>query len=143
MDKSESYTFERTIDALIRQISLAEARATHELELTDLSMKQVVYLETISRLGRPTFSELARELKVTRPSISAIYRKLESHGYVSREPSTQDRRSFHIVLTKRGRELQAAHENLHRKIAAHIASFLTDAERIELIQLLDKVLCNI
>lgn len=143
MAKSESSILERTIDGLIRQISLAEARATHELELTDLSMKQMVYLETIARLGRPTFSELAYELKVTRPSVSAIFRKLELRGYVAREPSTEDRRSFHIVLTERGRALQAAHENLHRKIAAHIASFLTDDERIELMRLLDKVLSNI
>lgn len=143
MDKSTSPIFERSIDALIRQISLAEARATHELELTELSMKQVVYLETIARLGRPTFSELARELKVTKPSVSAIYRKLESHGFVSREASSEDRRSFHIILTDRGRELQTAHENLHRKIAEHIAHFLTQEEQADLTRLLDKVLANI
>jgi DNA-binding MarR family transcriptional regulator len=135
--------FEQAIDIMIRQISLAESRATQEFELTDLSMKQVVCLETISRLGKPTFTELARELKVTKPSVTAIYRKLEARGYVTREPSQEDRRISHIHLTERGLALQAIHENLHRKIAEQIAANLSETEINDLVRLLSKVITHL
>lgn len=135
--------FNKTVDLLIRQISLAEATATREQELTELSMKQLVYLEAISRMGNPTFSELARQLKVTKPSVTAIVRKLEEKGFVIRTVSQDDRRSANLSLSEKGKTLQKTHDRLHQKIAMQVASTLTEQELTELVRLLEKVVSGI
>lgn len=127
------------IDLLTHNFAQLEAQAFQESELTDLSMKQVVYLEIISRLENPTFSDLARELGVSKPSVTAIFIRLSQKGYLTKVQSADDRRTFFIHLTEKGKALQQVHENLHRKIAEHFASALTQDELAHLGKLLQKI----
>jgi len=131
MDPSTS--FDKTIDLLSR------AFAELESELADLSMKQIIYLETIARLGKPTFSELAKRLGVTRSSVTGIITKLIQKGYVQKIQSSDDRRSFNILLTEKGQGLSEMHKNLHHKIAELISRNLSERELSQLAVLLDKI----
>jgi DNA-binding MarR family transcriptional regulator len=131
--------FTSVIDLFTHHFAELEAQALQESELTDLSMKQVVYLETISRMDSPTFSDLARELHVSKPSVTAIYTKLHEKGYINKVQSAEDKRTFTIHLTEKGSSLQKVHEHLHQKIARYFASVLSAEELAQLGDLLQKV----
>jgi DNA-binding MarR family transcriptional regulator len=131
--------FEQVIRLLTHNFADLESKALHESGLAELSMKQIVCLDTIARLERPTFSELALNLGVSKPSVTAIIAKLLSKGYVQKIQSEADRRVSHVLLTDKGRQLSQAHQNFHRKIAQHFAGVLDPLELQQLGRLLYKV----
>ena len=132
--------FEQAIALLTRQFAESEAQALQESELSELSMKQIVYLETIAEMEKPTPSDLAKALKVSKPSITAIIARLVEKGYVHKAFSESDRRSFRVLLTEKGHALSDMHRNLHRKIATHFASVLDESELQLLARLISKVI---
>ena len=131
--------FEQVIRLLTHNFADLESKALHESGLAELSMKQIVCLDTIARLERPTFSELALHLGVSKPSVTAIIAKLLSKGYVQKIQSEADRRVSYVLLTDKGRLLSQAHQNFHRKIAQHFAGVLDPLELQQLGRLLYKV----
>jgi DNA-binding MarR family transcriptional regulator len=133
-------SFDAVIELLTRHFAELETKALQESGLGELSMKQIVYLDTVAALDRPTFTDLANRLGVSKPSVTAIIGRLIQKGYVEKIPSNEDRRVSHIVLTEKGRSLSSAHQNFHRKIARHFAGALDAAEMHQLGQLLYKAL---
>ena len=121
--------FEQVIQLLTHSFAEMESKALQESGLAELSMRQVVCLDVIDRLERPTFSELAAQLGVSKPSVTALVARLLAKGYVERAPDPSDRRVSHVLLTSKGRGLSQAHQNFHRKIAQHFAGVL-DAEEL-------------
>jgi MarR family transcriptional regulator, transcriptional regulator for hemolysin len=131
-------SFDQIIAILTRTFAELETQALQESELADLTMKQIVYLDTIARMQSPTFSDLAKQLDVSKPSVTAIVHKLVKNGYVQKVQSEEDKRAFHILLTEKGHELAAIHDNLHQKIAQHFTNVLNEAEMHQLGRLLHK-----
>jgi DNA-binding MarR family transcriptional regulator len=134
------HSFEEIIAIMTRIFAELESKAVQESELTNLSMKQLVYLETIAEMRQPTFGDLAKKLGISKPSVTAIVGKLMQNGYVEKVQSQDDRRSFTVLLTEKGRNLSRIHENLHRKIAAHFAAALDEGELHQLADLLHKAM---
>lgn len=52
-----------------------------------------------------TMGELSRWLMVTKGNITGIAERLSEDGYIKRQPTPTDRRSFVVTLTPRGRKL--------------------------------------
>jgi len=50
-----------------------------------------------------TMGELSRWLMVTKGNITGIAERLSEEGYIRREPTPSDRRSFNVTLTAKGR----------------------------------------
>jgi DNA-binding MarR family transcriptional regulator len=134
------FSFDHIVELLTRHFAELESAAIQESELSELSMKQIVYLETISTLDPPTFSNLAKRMRVSKPSVTAIVSKLIQKGYVERAQSLSDKRTFFILLSEKGRSLQRVHADLHRKIAGHFTHALDENEQAHLAYLLEKIL---
>ncbi|MBN1573341.1 MAG: MarR family transcriptional regulator [Deltaproteobacteria bacterium] len=82
-----------------------------------LTAKQIDYLSTITRLGNPRLGDLARELGLSSPSITAIIKRFVDLGFVEKTPSEDDKRSFRVRLTEKGRELEKMHQQSHMEMA--------------------------
>lgn len=68
--------------------------------------------------GPHTAAVLAELLDVSKPMITAHLASLSEKGYIIRQPSDADRRSFYIVPTEKARTLTAAaKQELHRQLA--------------------------
>ena len=132
--------FEQLIAILTRSFSELESQALNESELAELSMKQLIYLDTVARLDHPTFSDLAKSLGVSKPSVTAIVGKLIQKGYVEKVQSAEDRRAFYVLLTDKGKALSQLHDNVHRRIAEHFTHALDEDELHQLARLLSKAL---
>ena len=127
------------IAIISRALAEMETRAVEESDFADLSMKQIYYLETIAQMDSPTFTDLAETLDVTKPSITAIVNVLQRKGYVKRQQSQTDRRSYHIVLTEEGQRIGNLHQHLHEKMAAVFTNHLNQNELQTLNRILHKV----
>ena len=101
-------------------------------------MRQMLYLNTIIRMGHPTFSDLARELNVSKPSVTANVGTLVKKGYVAKVQDHEDLRSFHIVITQKALDFDELHQNVHKNLAHHLAAQLNDNEIEQLAGLLAK-----
>jgi len=127
------------IDRLTFMIRILELEAFKQEGFSDLSWKQLLYLETITRVERPTNSDLAKIFSVTRSSVSAQISKLIKMGYIDRVQSELDRRVFHIVFTPKGKKLNVMHDNLHRMVSERLTEKLTLLEQEQLFHLLQKM----
>ena len=131
-------SLEQTIALITGLIADMEARAFQQDGFSELSMRQVSYLDAIARLEHPSFGELAEALGVTRPSVTALVGKLIHSGYVQKVQDGDDRRSFHIVLTPNGQQFTRIHQNMHQRVVQALIAHLDKAEIEQLTALLNK-----
>lgn len=115
-----------------------EEHAFQDERFSELSMRQMLYLNTIIHMGHPTFSDLAKELNVSKPSVTANVTTLMRKGYVQKVQDDEDLRTFHIVLTQKALDFDELHQNTHKELAAHLAKRLDADEVDQLSRLLGK-----
>ncbi|MCE8018404.1 MarR family transcriptional regulator [Halomonas sp. MCCC 1A17488] len=87
-----------------------------------------------------TQSAVSTALDVDRSAMVAAIDKLESMEVVERRKSKNDRRSYALYLTDKGKEFT---ERLNRKVAAgedNFDSFMKEGEREWLLDLLDRII---
>ena len=129
---------EKVIEITSAIMSAMEERAFQDERFSELSMRQILYLTTIIRLGRPTFSDLARELNVSKPSVTANVTTLIKKGYVQKVQDHEDLRSFHIILTSKAIEFDRLHQNIHKTLARQLAGNLDEKEINQMVVLMNK-----
>jgi DNA-binding MarR family transcriptional regulator len=84
-------------------------------------------------------SELADMSRVTRATVTGLLDGLETDGLVQRIPLAEDRRSYSICLTPKGRSFMDAMLPDHFRRMAALMSGLTESERKSLVEILFKV----
>jgi DNA-binding MarR family transcriptional regulator len=121
---------------LIEKI-LEETIAVSDFE--DLTQQQLHYLKVLVKMKNPTLTELARELGLTKPTVTVLVDKLTEKGYIKRVHSDADRRVMHLHIDKKGAKINALREIAHQRMAEKIKSGLSDAETAILTELLRKI----
>lgn len=128
------------VSRLSSMLAQTEESAKEKFDLIGLTLTQMHYLETINVLHNPNLTELAMTLKLSKPTVKVALDKLVEKDYVFRVQSDEDRRSAHLHLTDKGKQINKIHELAHQSIAGSICKMLTREEQQLLIELLDKVL---
>lgn len=72
---------------------------SHTLKLEHLKLPSFFIMNYLHRNGPQNLSSLASVTGVSKPTITSIVDKLESHGFVTRQVDEEDRRRFAVVLT--------------------------------------------
>jgi len=135
----EDYILTDIITILTTKIAKIEEEALAESRFSELTGKQMYYLEAISNLNNPNLGELATELNLSKPSITAIIDKFEEKEFIRKVKSDEDRRVSHIHMAERGKEIEKVHSNIHMRISNIFTSKLTKNELDSLIHLLSKI----
>lgn len=133
---------EKLVDVLAklsREIGHMEEAAKDQFDFKELTLTQMNYLETISQLGNPNLTELAAELKLTKPTVKVAVDKLIDRDFVSRVKSDEDRRSAHFHLTVKGKLINHTHDFAHKQMAEFITEKLDETEVGLLGMLLEKI----
>ncbi|MCX8131676.1 MAG: MarR family transcriptional regulator [Clostridia bacterium] len=134
-----NFTVKEIISRLTQYFVESDTEIKKEYIFADMSMKQIYYIDIINQLGRPTFSELTKALGLSKPSITAIVEKLVNAGYVRKEKSPEDKRSFYISLTEKGRRVCKMHDEMHERIIGSFRLYINDTEFIQLMSILNKI----
>jgi DNA-binding MarR family transcriptional regulator len=140
--RTEPYPLTDIVDIITRTIATMQGAAMESGAFADLSMRQITCLDLIAHMEEPTATDLARTLQVTKPTVSALLGRLAQNGYVRKERSHTDARSWHVHLTARGEAVMAAHRAVHERIAAELVCNLDETERAQLAALLTKVVSS-
>ena len=133
------YTLVELIELLTHAIGERQKSVIEEYESSGLTIKQVDYLEAVGRMGNPSMSDLAEDLGLSKPSVTAIVEKLSHDGFIIKTPSDTDKRSFHVHLTEKGRDIITMHDAIHNNIAEIFTKTLDGRELEELVTLLNRV----
>ena len=135
----EDYILTDIITILTTKIAKIEEEALAESRFSELTGKQMYYLEAISNLNNPNLGELATELNLSKPSITAIIDKFEEKEFIRKVKSDEDRRVSHIHMAERGKEIEKVHSKIHMRISNIFTSKLTKNELNSFIHLLSKI----
>ena len=135
----EDYILTDIITVLTTKIAKIEEKTITESRFSELTGKQMYYLEVISSLNNPSLSELATELNLSKPSITAIVDKFEERGFIRKVKSDEDRRVSHIHMAQKGKEIEKVHSKIHMRISNMFTSKVTKDELKSLINLLRKI----
>jgi len=140
---NKQYNIVELIELLTHTIVNYEESILEKLQSFDLTVKQFDYIYTINKMKNPSLSELAKELKLSKPSITAIIEKFSRKGYVRKVNSIEDKRSYHVYLTEKGEYIIHEHNAIHQIIADAFINTLCENELNELTALLNKVVCKL
>ncbi|MDD4822762.1 MAG: MarR family transcriptional regulator [Bacteroidales bacterium] len=127
------------ISKLSQNLGEMEELAREELNIKELSTAQMHYLEVINEMSNPNITELATEMRLTKPTVTVAIDKLIQKGYVAKIQSDEDRRSSHLHLTKKGMQINQMHEHAHRQFVELMRETLDPKELEELTILLEKL----
>ncbi len=128
-----------TVEMISQLMGELESNAFEQEGFSDITMNQMHYLETIPKLGSPTSADLADSLGVTRPSVSAIVKKLVDTGYLTKTKSKIDGRVYYLHLTDKGLRFNELHSEVHQILARRIIENLNKDEIEDLAGLLGKL----
>jgi len=129
----------KTVEMISQLMGELESKAFEQEGFSDITMNQMHYLETIAMLSNPTAGDLADSLSVTRPSVSAIVKKLIETGYLTKTKSKIDGRVYYLYLTDKGLRFNELHSEIHQILARRIIENLNQDEIEVLAGLLGKL----
>jgi len=130
----------KIIAKMSREIVQMEEAAKEQFNFKELTLTQMNYLETISHLHDPNLTELAVEMRLTKPTVKVAIDKLIEKDYIYRVRSDEDRRSTHLHLTEKGKMINQMHDFAHKKMAEMITNNLEESEIQQLEALLEKIM---
>lgn len=93
-----------------------------------LTIHQLQYIDAIDRLGRPTITEIAEQLKITKASVTIGVNKLTHLGYTTKTRSNEDKRVFHVNLTEASQGLIQAKRQALSEYGNFIRAALSEQE---------------
>ncbi len=102
VDTAESTAVERSMNA-VRSIVRALRINTRSIELKmGISLAQLFVLQQLAERPADSLNELAERTATHQSSVSVVVRRLVERGYVSRSPSSTDKRRIEIAVTQTG-----------------------------------------
>ncbi len=113
----------------------------HEDPLGKLSFNEYDYLKVLYHTREAMrITDLAQEMRVSKPSATNMVQRLEKKGLVSRQVCSDDARSKRVALTPYAQLLLQKEGAVYQEAAAMCSENLTDAEKVQLVALLDRAL---
>ena len=105
----------------------------------DLRPVEFTALSLINANPNINQKRLSEAINVSPPNLATLLDRLEARGLLQRQRNPLDKRSQTLVLTAEGARLCAKAEKTATELEAEASSALSDAERAQLISLLQKI----
>lgn len=108
------------------------------LEPYKLTYTHYIAMMVIWEKGNVTVSELGSKLFLDSGTLTPVLKKLESHGYITRERSTEDERCVMVCPTEAGWELREKLKDVPASVGCNVK--LDEQEAKTLYYLLNKMI---
>jgi len=121
------------------------------LKLEESSLKKIVSVPVtiteahmIEAIGmqeskEATVSEIALMMNISMPTVTVAVKKLESKGFVKKEPCSKDGRRAIISLTEMGKKIDKAHGLFHKRMVRNISNQFQETEKDVLYRVITKL----
>ncbi|MBC8539003.1 MarR family transcriptional regulator [Christensenellaceae bacterium NSJ-63] len=122
-------------------IGKLEELSLKSVKSVDLSISELHLLEAIGKGNAEgyTIGQLAQDMGITLPSVTVAIKKLEKKGYAQKIRSDSDARRVHVILTRRGRKMEAMHRYFHRQLVCALLSSMEEGEKQQLFRAMQKL----
>ncbi|MCE5210311.1 MAG: MarR family transcriptional regulator [Deltaproteobacteria bacterium] len=137
------YSLVELIEIITQRIGDWDMEFIQKYAEDGFTARQIEYIEVINKLGNPNLGEIAKALNISKPSVTAIVDKMTEKGYIKKIQSDEDRRSFHVHLSDKGKKVVQMHDETHKKIAEFFGKNLSSKDLATLISLFNKVVSKI
>jgi len=101
---------------IFNDILKVEHRAIESFAGNSLTMSEMHILEAIGRRPDQQMSEIARQLRITLPTLTVSVQRLEEKGFITRKRAGADRRKVNAALTETGLKAYDSHAVFHEKM---------------------------
>lgn len=101
-----------------------------EDEVNKFSNNDYYYLLVIHSLQKPNFTQIADKLSLTKPAVSVIIRKLQNLDLVKKMQSEEDKRVFHVELTKKGASILQGDQAVYQWVSDMITDIAEDDKEL-------------
>ena len=105
----------------------------------NLTYTEYDYLETIDESGSIRLSELAEQMRVSKPTASNMISRLQRKKLVTRKPCPKDGRAANIELSETGKELLTIDRQLYSNLISELLEGMTQKDRNQLETLLARM----
>lgn len=125
-----------TLVTAYRSILKIEDEFIRRAGTPNVSSSEMHLLDAIGRAkdrGR-TVKEIAADLRITQPSVTAAVNRLVQKGCVERRRSTEDGRVVYIHLTRLGHKTYAVFLRFHENMVRSVAKDMTEEEKTHLLK---------
>lgn len=131
-----TYDYTRACASVARQ-----SLAFHSASLADTKLGggHLAYFLCIYDNPGITQEGVAEKTRTDRSTVAKMLRQLVDDGFIVRRIAETDRRAYNLFVTKKGNAIHGQAIESVRKWNEHLTKNLTDAEKIVLGMLLDKL----
>lgn len=128
-----------TYSELIKIKGECSCKLIDELNMSELTLRQIEYIKKFDRCDYVTTSELAKILELSKPSVTEMIKKFIKLECIYKQKCNEDGRVYYLHLTEKGRCIARFEELTVRKLVDRILDSLEDDEIKTLISLLSKI----
>lgn len=104
-----------------------------------ITQTQMMLLIAIRSFGSCPMSHLAREMKVSKATVSGIVGRLARVGYITRTPSQKDRREIWVKVTPSGEKFMADFRGVIRERWKKVIGILSEREMQHFYSIVEKL----
>ena len=126
---------EKEISTLYRKMQIYENSLLEPIGLSSAKSMFLFYLKDNENASQ---NDICKELMMDKSSVTKMLSRLENDGYITKETSSHDARSFNIHLTDKALKIIPKAKAQNAKWFDEVANDLTDIEKSIFLQLLAK-----
>lgn len=108
-------------------------------EKKQFNITDYYYLTTIYNMDNPNLGEVAEKLKLTKPAISALVKRLIKNDLIQKVQSNEDGRIYYLKITKKGIRIIEGDNEVYSKFTKLIGEIISEEQIEELDCLLGEV----
>jgi len=127
------------IQSISRKLRDIKEQEIENIKIKDFSLSSFKYIEAIYKMKSTTFIEMAKELKLSKPTVTIMVNKLIEKGFIQKTKSSKDGRVYYLNLTEKGQKIIESYEKIYKKFSERIAELFDKEEMDTLISLLKKI----
>ncbi|WP_029450691.1 MarR family winged helix-turn-helix transcriptional regulator [Clostridium algidicarnis] len=128
-----------TYSGLMKIKGECSCKLIDELNMSELTLRQIEYIKKIGKYDELTISKLAEVLNLSKPSITEMVKRFVKLDCVYKRQCKNDGRVQYIFLTERGKSIASFEDLEVKRLVDKIAASLNEDEINDLINILLKV----
>lgn len=110
-----------------------------DLNLSELSLKQLKYIKKLNCDERITVSQIAESFDLSKPTVTEMIKKFVKADLVYKKTCVSDGRVHYIELTEKGRAIASLEKKTVEYLDMILRDKLCDEDIVTLINILDKL----
>jgi DNA-binding MarR family transcriptional regulator len=110
-----------------------------DLDISEMSLKQINYLKQLNKTCGTTTSQLAEALDLSKPTVTEMVKKFIKLEFVYKQSCPADGRVYYLKLTEKGKKIADLDILTHEVLASKLLNRLSEDDINGLIEILMKI----